>query len=174
MVCIGFSDDWFSIFPNKILGKTLFLKEKFCNFLLSFCKISFASLCHFFFFRCTWSFLQSVDFSLQFMGFSCCGERTLEHTGSVTMAHWLLQLGHMGLAAPQHVEHAQYPHQGTRDQTSIPCIRRQILNQQTTREVPLSLLVSLPRPQLPVSLYYSQDHWKCYLTRPFPPPKQFF
>ena len=55
MVCIDFSDDWFSIFPNKILGKILFLKEKVCNFLAkclqnTFCK----SLSHFFFFfRCT-------------------------------------------------------------------------------------------------------------------------
>ena len=50
VVCIGFSDDWFSIFPNKIFGKILFLKEKICNFLLSFCKISFASVTCFFFF----------------------------------------------------------------------------------------------------------------------------
>ena len=40
----------------------------------------------------------------------------------------------MGLAAPWHVESSQ-----TRDQTSVPCIGRQILNHWTTRKVPKPL-----------------------------------
>ena len=51
MVCIDFSDDWFSIFPNKILGKILFLKEKVCNFLAKCLQNTFCiSLSLFFFF----------------------------------------------------------------------------------------------------------------------------
>ena len=68
MVCIGFFNDWFSIFPNKVFGKILFLKEKICNFLLSFAKyLLYLSVTCFFFFPCTGSFLQSVGFSLQYM-----------------------------------------------------------------------------------------------------------
>ena len=106
MVCIGFFDDWFSIFPNKVFGKILFLKEKICNFLLSFCKISFVSVCHlFFFFSLHWVLFAECGLLTAVYGFSCCGAWTLEHMGSVVTAHWLLLLGHLGLAAPQSVEH---------------------------------------------------------------------
>ena len=51
VVCIGFFNDWFSIFPNKVFGKILFLKEKICNFLLSFAKyLLYLSVTCFFFF----------------------------------------------------------------------------------------------------------------------------
>ena len=106
MVCIDFSNDWFSFFPNKILGKILFSKEKVCNFLAKFLQNAFCISLSLFFFPLHWSFLQNVGFSLQYVGFSCCGVWTLEHMGSVVMALWLLQLGHMGLATPHNVEHA--------------------------------------------------------------------
>ena len=46
---------------------------------------------------------------------------------------WAQELRHEGSVAPWHVESSQ-----TRDQTHVLCIGRQILNQLTTREVPLS------------------------------------
>ena len=57
--------------------------------------------------------------------FSCCGAQALECAGSVVGAH--------GLNYPEAGESSQ-----TRDRTRVPCIGRQILNQWTTREVPLS------------------------------------
>ena len=61
-------------------------------------------------------------------GFSSCGmwAQQLWLLGSRAQAQ---QLWHVGLVAPRHVESS-----GTRDQTHVPCISRQILNHQTTRE----------------------------------------
>ena len=60
MVCIDFSNDWFSFFPNKILGKILFSKEKVCNFLAKFLQNAFCiSLSLFFFFHCTGLFCKT-------------------------------------------------------------------------------------------------------------------
>ena len=50
MVCIDFSNDWFSFFPNKILGKILFSKEKVCNFLAKFLQNAFCISLSLFFF----------------------------------------------------------------------------------------------------------------------------
>ena len=67
------------------------------------------------------------------LAFSSCREQGLlfvaEHT---IQAHVRAQqLWHMGLAAPWHVGSSPI-----RDQTCVPCIGRQILNCQTTREGP--------------------------------------
>ena len=46
---------------------------------------------------------------------------------------WARELWHEGSAAPWHVESSR-----ARDQTHVLCIGRRVLNQWTTREVPLS------------------------------------
>jgi hypothetical protein len=56
-------------------------------------------------------------------GFSCCRARTLDAQAQ--------QLWHMGSVALWHVRSSQI-----RDQTSVPCFARGILNRWTTREAP--------------------------------------
>ena len=98
-----------------------------CPFLLLNISISFfltaLSLCH-----CTWAF-------------SICGQPgllLLQSTGSrMCRLQWLW---FMGSVAPQHVESSQ-----TRDLAHVPCIGRQVLNHWTTREVPVSILMSQHR-----------------------------
>ena len=53
------------------------------------------------------------------------------------------QLYHMGFDAPQCVG-SQFPDQEARNQTHIPCIARQIPNHWTTREVLLSVFLTIP------------------------------
>ena len=65
-------------------------------------------------------------------GFSCCGEQTLDPQASVfATVGSVAQLWFLDLVAQGHVESSQ-----TRDQTSVPCIGRCVLNRWTTREVP--------------------------------------
>ena len=76
-------------------------------------------------------------------GFCCCRAWALEHAGFSTCSTWAQQLWCTGLDTPGHVGFSQ-----TRNQTSVPCIARQILNHWTIKEVPK------------FSFFFKQKQWK--------------
>ena len=88
-------------------------------------------MCSFFFFQ-LFIYLLAVSGFHCMWAFSSCGEQVLLFVvvrGLLTAQSQ--QLWHTGLVAPQHVGSS-----GTRAQTCVPCIGRQVLNHCTTREVP--------------------------------------
>ena len=70
-------------------------------------------------------------------GFSCCGAQALGCSDPVVVVHRMSCLRHVGSS-------------WTRDQTGVCCIGRWILNQWTTREVPLLTLFIISCPALPL------------------------
>ena len=81
-----------------------------------------------------WVFVAVLQLSLVMVSVRSCGVRA-SHGGGFScykawaLGMWTPQLWRLGLVAPRHVGSS-----GTRDRTCVPCIGRQTLDHQTTRE----------------------------------------
>ena len=103
-------------------------------------------------------------------GFSCCGAWALGCAGFGSSSSRLQGVGselwHSGLVAPSHVGSSR-----TTDQTHVLCLVRQILNHQTTKEVPRSTLKAMSQMISQGSsvhgIFSRQEYWSVW---PFPPP----
>ena len=87
-----------------------------------------------------------VGFSLRWQGIFCCRAWALGLSGSVVVAHRLVDLKHVGFS-------------WTRDSTRVPCIGRRILNHWTAREVLMLVLIfsDLPKSTKKGGMKFNQD-----------------
>ena len=143
--------DWYprskTVKQRETFSFSLFLKKARMNFIYLFLAVLDLCCCVWIFFSYTeWARLSGCSARASCCGgFSCRGAGVLGSWASIAAAHklsscssrpWAQYFWVMSLVALQHVESPR-----TRNQTHVPCIGRWILNQWTTREVPLSSLL---------------------------------
>lgn len=91
-------------------------------------------------------------------GHSPAGARGLTcfHCGAWALGMWAQKLWCTGPMSPRHVESSW-----TKDQTSVPCIRRQTRNHWMTREVPTPYYLRITDAYLPGNLrFLTTDSWR--------------